>query len=65
MPNLKTLMDMIAERLDSAEGEVWYSSVDLKYAYELVPLHALTAKHCKFQIISGESTGTYRFVTGL
>ena len=29
-----------------------------------VPLHSLTAKHCNFQIIGGESTGTYRFVTG-
>ena len=64
MPHLENLMDMITERRDSAEGEVWYPSVDLTYAYGLVPLHALT-KHCKFQIISGESTGTYRFVTGL
>ena len=28
-----------------------------------VSLHQLTAKHCHFQIIGGESTGTYRFVT--
>ena len=32
--------------------------------YGQVPLHLLTAKHCNFQIIGGESTGTYRFVTG-
>ena len=64
MPNLENLMDMIAERLDSEEGEVWYPSVDLTYAYGQVPLHAMTAKHCNFQIIGGESTGTYRFVTG-
>ena len=24
----------------------------------------MTAKHCSFQIIGGESTGTYRFTTG-
>ena len=47
-------MDMIAERLDSAE-EVWYSSVDLTYACGQVPLHALTAKYCNFQLIGGES----------
>ena len=58
MPNLENLMDMIAERLDGAEGDVWYSSVDLTYAYGQVPLHALAAKHCNFQIIDGESTGT-------
>ena len=26
-------------------------------------MHLLTAKQCNFQIIGGESTGTYRFVT--
>ena len=35
----------------------------MTYAYAQVPLHLLTAKHCNFQIIGGESTGTYRFVT--
>ena len=64
MPNLENLMEMIAERLDNSDGEVWYSSVDLTYGYVQVPLHAITAKHCNFQIIGGESTGTYRFVTG-
>ena len=49
-------MEMIAERLDYVDGDVWYSSVDLTYAYGQVPLHALTANHCKFQIIGGEST---------
>ena len=57
MPKLENLMDSIAERLDCAE-EVWSSSVDLTYAYGQVPLHGLTAKHCNFQIIGGESTGT-------
>ena len=56
-------MDMIAERLDSAKGEAWYSSVDLTYSYRQVPLHALTARPCNFQIIGGESTCTYRFET--
>ena len=36
----------------------------MTYAYGQIPLHLLTAKHCNFQIIGGESTGTYRFVTG-
>ena len=36
----------------------------MTYAYGEVPLHLLTAKHCNFQIIGGESRGTYRFVTG-
>ena len=36
----------------------------MTYAYGQILLHHLTAKHCNFQIIGGESTGTYRFVTG-
>ena len=64
MPNLENLLDMVAEKLDSENGEAWFSSVDMTYAYGQIPLHLLTAKHCHFQIIGGESTGTYRFVTG-
>ena len=64
MPNLENLLDMVAEKLDSKDGEAWYSILDMTYAYRQIPLHQLTAKHCNFQIIDGESTGTYRFVTG-
>ena len=64
MPNLESLIEMISERLDNSNGEVWYSSVDSTYAYGQVPLHAQTAKHYNCQIIGGESTGTYRFLTG-
>ena len=64
MPNLESLLDMVAEKLDTEKGEAWFSSVDMTYAYGQVPLHLLTAKHCNFQIMGGESTGTYRFVTG-
>ena len=64
MPNLDNLLDMVAERLDNENGEAFYSSVDMTYAYGQVLLHPLTAKHCNFQFIGGESTGTYRFVTG-
>ena len=64
MPNLENLFDMIAEKLDKEEGEAWYSSVDMTYAYGQIPLHELTKKHCNFQIVGGKSTGTYRFITG-
>ena len=64
MPNLENLLDMVAEKLDNENGEALYSSVDMTYAYGQVPLRPLTAKQCNFQIIGGESTGTYRFVTG-
>ena len=64
MPNLESLMDMVAENIEGVEGEVFYSLVDLKYAYGQVPLHESSARHCNFQIIGGKSTGTYRFITG-
>ena len=64
MLNLDNLLNMLAEKLNYENGEAWYSSVDMTYAYGQVPLHPLTAKHCNFQIIGGESTGTFRFVTG-
>ena len=64
MPNLENLQDIVAENLDTEEREACFSSVDMTYAYGQIPLHQLTAKQCNFQIIGGESTGTYRFVTG-
>ena len=57
-------MDMIAEKVDKEEGETWYSSVDMTYAYGKVPLHELTKKPCYFRMVGGKSTGTYRFITG-
>ena len=33
MPNLDSLIDTIAEKLDKNSGEAWYSSVDMTYAY--------------------------------
>ena len=63
MSNLDYLLFMVAEKLNSKNGEAWYSKLDMTYAYGQVPLHHITAKHCKFQIIGGEITGMYRFVT--
>ena len=54
---------MVAENLNSGRREAWYSPVDKTYAYGHLPLHLLTSKPCNFQIIGGESTGSYRFVT--
>ena len=65
MPNLKHLVDLVAEQLDNKEqGKALYTSSDMRYAYGQVPLEKETAKHCNCQIIGGKITGTYRFVTG-
>ena len=44
MSNLDNLSDMIAKKVDEKEGEAWYSSVDMTYAYGQIPLHDLTKK---------------------
>ena len=64
MPNLDNLINMFAEELEKSEGEGWYSSVDMTYAYGQIPLHELINRHCNFQIVGGKSTGTYRFTIG-
>ena len=68
MPNIKTLMDSISQIITDYKTEpadkVYFSTIDLKYAYSQLNLHLETAKHCKFQIVCGDMTGTYRFKTG-
>ena len=64
MPPSDNRLDILAEKLDEKEGEAWYSSVDITYAYGQIPLHEITKRHCNFQIVGGVSTGTYRSKTG-
>ena len=46
------------------EGEAWFTTLDMKYAYGQLKLNPELAKHCNFQIIGGNATGTYRVITG-
>ena len=65
MPNLGNLMENTAEIVnEDKEGEVMFSSLDKLYPYGQTLLHPDTAKHCNFQILGGESAGTYAFNTG-
>ena len=66
MHNIDCLMDSIAQTITQAsdEGEVQFSTIDLRYAYSQLPQDPETAKHCNFNIIGGQATGTYRFKTG-
>ena len=66
MPNIDSLIDAISQHInDSKHGEnVYFSTIDLKYAYSQLNLHPDTARHCNFKIIRGDATGTYRFKTG-
>ena len=65
MPNLDDLMCSLAETITGdGSGEVWFTSVDLKYAFGQVLLNPILAKHCNFAIIGGKASGIYRFLTG-
>ena len=66
MHNIDCLMDSIAQTItqSSSEGDVLFSIIDLRYSYSQLPLDKDTAKHCNFNIIGGQATGTYRFNTG-
>ena len=68
MPNIETLMDSISQIITNYKTEpadkIYFSTIDLKYAYSQLNLHPETAKHCNFNIVSGDMTGTYRFKTG-
>ena len=60
-------MDKIAMKisdLKTTEGTLYFSKIDLKYAYSQLPLHPDTQKHCNFNILGGNATGTYRFLNG-
>ena len=68
MPNIEKLMDSISQIITNYKTEpaeqIYFSTIDLKYAYSQLNLHPETAKHCNFNIVSGDMAGTYRFKTG-
>ena len=68
MPNIETLIDSISQIITDYKTEpadkIYFSNIDLKYAYSQLNLHPDTAKHCNFNIVSGDMTATYQFKTG-
>ena len=65
MPNIHELIDNVALQIsEKPNGRVWFSNLDLKNAYSQLQLCNQTSKQCNFSIVGGETTGTYRFLTG-
>ena len=65
MPNVDSLIQTISQTLSTAPQETaYFTTLDLQYAYSQLKLHSDTARHCNFNIVSGDMTGTYRFKTG-
>ena len=65
MPNIHELINLVAQIITKdVPGKVWFTSLDLKYAFSHLPLSSSTSSHCNFNILCGNVTGTYRFNTG-
>ena len=58
-PNIQELIDSAAQIITSdVPGSVWFTSLDLKYAFSQIKFSKLTSSQCNFDIICGESTGS-------
>ena len=67
MQSIDILMDKICMKiseLKTQEGKIYFSKIDLKYVYSQLPLHPVTQKHCNFNILGGNGTGTNKFLNG-
>ena len=67
MPNIREFIDSAAQIIiKDGPGKVWFTSLDLEYAFSQLPLTSVTSSHCNFNILflCGDATGTYRFKTG-
>ena len=67
MQSIDHLMDTILKKISELQiktGTIYFSKGDLKYAYSQIPLHKDTQKHCNFNVLGGNATGTYRFING-
>ena len=66
MQDIGHLMDTISKKseLKIEPWTLYFSKIDLKYAYSQIPLHRDTQKPCNFNfnILGGNATGTYRFI---
>ena len=65
MPNIDSLIQAIPQTLSTAPQETpYFTTLDLQYAYSQLKLQSDTARHCNFNLVSGDMTGTYRFNAG-
>ena len=64
MLNLFDFIDNVAVKISGHdENRIWFSSIDLKYAYIQIPLSGKASNQCIFIIVGGDVTGSYRFKT--
>ena len=61
MQSIDHLIDAVANYV-SERSTVYFSKIDLKFAYSQISLDPQLQKHCNFNILGGKATGTYRFL---
>ena len=65
MPNIDEQVDGISQIIaERKAGDVYFTTLDLTYAYGQVSLEQKTSEQCNFSLVGGKSTGTYRFKNG-
>ena len=63
MPNIEELMYNVGQTISERKpGDVYFSTMDLTYAYGQLPHSPKTSVQCNF--VGGKGTGTYHFRTG-
>ena len=64
IPNIEELMDTVGQTISERKpGDVYFSTMDLTYAYGQLPLSPETSVQCNFLLVGEKSTATYRFQT--
>ena len=66
MPVVDELLSNVSNVISSAKdrNDIWFTKLDLNYAFSQLPLSERTSKHCNFNLLGVKATGTYRFKTG-
>ena len=64
MPNIEELMDTVGQTISERKtGNVYFSTMNLAYAYGQLSLNPKTSVQCNFLLVGRKSTGTHRFGT--
>ena len=48
--------------VNSTARNSFFTTLDLQYAYSQLNLHSDTARHCNFNLVNGDMTGTYHLM---
>ena len=64
MLNIEERMATVGQTISERKpGDVYFSTMDLTYAYGQLPLSPKRSVQCIFLLVGGKSTGMYRFRT--